>query len=359
METKANDLTRESGQYLLFENDSARDPLCFDIFFNDGPFGMLLLDRYFQVTRVNHKFCEVSAIPATAFMGRKIFDLLEEETALSLKSVLQRDHTLDTPLCLHLAFLQSGDDLLITEGYIRRYVDHQGEFNFCVLLFESGFSPNRQQLALRNELYRTIIETQEEERRNIGSALHDSVAQLLYGMRLHLQHFVMEHGNAERILPIKKMLNEVIHEIRTISMDLFPSIIEEFGLGPAIKSMADRFSFPGFRVVSIFHQSCEQISQRMKLAVYRIVQELLNNCMKHAIASRVSIRVTRGHQEEIMIEVSDNGRGFRQKVDECIEEGTGLRNIRSRIRLYQGEIHIVDNHPGTKVTIRLVAQRVS
>lgn len=356
METNSNLLPSEHGQYRLFRDDSERDPLCFDIFFNDGPFGLILLDRYFQVLRANQKFSNMSRLPVAKLIGTPIFDLLEEENALSLRSVLHGAGTLHTPLFMHLTFIHADQGLLITDGYIRRFVDARGELGFCVLLFESDFCPNRQQLEIRNEIYQTIIETQEEERRNIGSALHDSVAQLLYGMRLNLQHFVMEHGNAERIMPVKKMLNEVIHEIRNISMDLFPSVIEEFGLGPAIKSMADRFSFPGFKVVTVFQENCEKISQRMKLAIYRIVQELLNNCMKHAVANHVLIRIMRSKNNEIRIEVRDNGRGFARKIEKCIEEGTGIRNIRSRIKLYQGEIRIEDNNPGTRVTVRLISE---
>lgn len=356
METKLNVFPRENNQYLLFENDAEQDPLRLDVFFDDGPFGLLLLDRYFQVIKSNKKFLQLADCSLPQLVGRPVFDLLEEENALSLRSVLQHEHTLDRPLLTHLSFILADQRTFMTEGYIRRYTNQIGEYNFCILLFETDFCPERQMVEARNEIYQTIVETQEEERKNIGSALHDSVAQLLYGMRLNLQHFVIEHGNGERLMPVKKMLNEVIHTIRNLSMDLFPSVIDEFGLGLAIKSMADRLSFPGFKVVTIFPESCEQMPQRMKLPVYRIVQELLNNCMKHAMANHVSIRVTCGKNREIRIVVADNGRGFSQSADKCIEDGTGLRNIRSRIKLYDGEMRISDNNPGTKVTVRLLCK---
>src|SRR5690606_5914537 len=109
-----------------------------------------------------------------------------------------------------------------------------------------------------------------------------SVAQLLYGIRLNLQYYIMQHGERELFVTIKKMLNDAIQQIRNISMELYPSGLNEFGLTQSIHAMAGRFSLPGFQVLALVQDVVDHLPGNMQLAVYRIVQELLNNAMKHA-----------------------------------------------------------------------------
>lgn len=339
-------------QYLLFEDESNRDPLCYDIFFKDGPFGLLILDQYFHITKTNEKFIQSLNFSPSKIIGGTVFSILAEEDALSLKSLLQNNNTLESPLFINLSFLTKERKLLITHCYIKRYKNPQEENNYCLLIFEKEFTPNRSQLEMRYERYQTIIETQEEERQNISSALHDSVAQLLYGVRLSLQHFIMQHGLKASLMPSKKMINEAIHQVRNFSMDLFPSVLDEFGLAAAVRSLADRFSFPDFKVVSTVQDECERLPRSMKLAVYRIVQELLNNSMKHAMATRVLIRILI-KRKKVCIEVVDNGQGFPKEIRESLEEGTGLRNIKSRIKIYKGSLKVIEKDGYTKVSIQL------
>lgn len=343
-------------QYVLFENEAERDPLCFDLFFKDGPFGLLILDPYFQITKVNKKFLQSLNFSASRILGRSFYSILEEEDALSLKSVLSNSSILGSPLFMNLSFINKEKRHLITQSYIKRFVNAKGEENYCILIFEKEFSPNSSQLQMRYERYQTIIEIQEEERRSISSALHDSVAQLLYGIRLSLQHFIIEHGFQKDIMPAKKLLNEAIHQVRNFSMDLFPSVLDEFGLGAAVRSMADRFSFPGFKVTAAVQEECEQLTRSVKLAIYRIVQELLNNGMKHAMASHVQIRVWL-KRKKVCIEVADNGQGFSIKIKDSFESGTGLRNIRNRIKIYNGNMQILEKDGFTKITIQLMVNR--
>lgn len=343
-------------QYVLFENEAERDPLCFDLFFKDGPFGLLILDPYFQITKVNKKFLQSLNFSASRILGRSFYSILEEEDALSLKSVLSNSSILGSPLFMNLSFINKEKRHLITQSYIKRFVNAKGEENYCILIFEKEFSPNSSQLQMRYERYQMIIETQEEERRSISSALHDSVAQLLYGIRLSLQHFIIEHGFQKDIMPAKKLLNEAIHQVRNFSMDLFPSVLDEFGLGAAVRSMANRFSFPGFKVTAAVQEECEQLTRSVKLAIYRIVQELLNNGMKHAMASHLQIRIWL-KRKKVCIEVADNGQGFSIKIKDSFESGTGLRNIRDRIKIYNGNMQILEKDGFTKITIQLMVNR--
>ncbi len=339
-------------QYSLFEQEAERDQLCFDIFFKEGPFGLILLDRYFQLFKVNSRLEHMLGRDASEMMGRLIFEYLTEEDALSFKSILQNSKTLVTPLLVSLGLIRKGNNIVMTDAYVRKYKTKLGEDQYCILLFEKEFCPNRQLLELKQEVYDAIIITQEQERQDIGNFLHDSVAQLLYAARLNLQHFVLEYDYRERIVPVKKMLNEAIHQIRNLSMDLVPSVLNDFGLKAALKTMAERIAIPGFEVTALVQEKCETLPDGLKLAIYRIVQELLNNCMKHAMATKVRVKISSA-QDTIVVEVTDNGKGFAKELEECVQEGSGLRNIKSRIHLYNGDIKIKANKIGSTVLVNL------
>ncbi len=351
-----NDQKNESdyikGQYSLFEEDFDRDELCFDIFFKEGPFGIMLLDRYFQIGRLNQKLEKMLEYKPKEMLGRQVFEFLAGEDALSLKSVLQNGQALKTPLLVSLRFVKDKNKVLITDTYVRKYKTKIGDEQYCLLIFDKEFSPNGQLLELKQEIYHTIIATQEQERQNIGRLLHDSTAQLLYAIRLNLQHQTLKSGEKDWMLPMKEMLNEAIFQIRNISMDLVPSVLNDFGLKAAIGSMSERITIPDFQVIPLVQEKCEELSEEMKLAIYRIVQELLNNCMKHAVATRIRVKVTM-KDDWVNVEVGDNGKGFKKEVKECMEEGSGLRNIQNRINFYNGSIKIKTQNTGTTVLVTL------
>lgn len=223
------------------------------------------------------------------------------------------------------------------------------------MLFEKDNEQTSTETDLQLLRHKIIVETQEEERMTIGSALHDSVAQLLYGIRLNLQYHILQHGDRERFMNVKSMLNEAIQQVRNISMELYPSMLSEFGLAQSIRAMANRFSLPDFQIVVMAQSFLDHLPGNMQLAIYRIVQELLNNAMKHAAADQVLIRITE-RKGKIYIQVTDNGNGFEKNVSSCVANGTGIRNIRYRIKLYNGLMRIRTNQTkiqGTTVSIYL------
>jgi len=340
------------GQYSLFEEEADRDQLCFDIFFKEGPFGLILIDCYFQIFKTNQRLEQMLGRTSSEMTGRLIFDYLNGEDALSFKSILHNSKTLKSPLLLSMGLIRADNKTIVTNTYIRKYKTALGEDQYCLLLFEKEFCPNPQLLELKQEIYDAIIVTQEQERQDIGSFLHDSVAQLLYAARLNLQHFVLDFDHRERIMPVKKMLNEAIHQIRNLSMDLVPSVLNDFGLKAALKTMAERIALPGFEVIALVQEKCESLSDDVKLAIYRIVQELLNNCMKHAVASKVRVKIAYV-KNQVIVEVTDNGKGFAKELKECVKDGSGLRNIVSRIHLYSGDINIKTNKIGSTVLVNL------
>jgi len=189
----------------------------------------------------------------------------------------------------------------------------------------------RQRLRQQKEVLSAILTTQEEERRRIAEALHNGLGQLLYGTRLHLDML----PPSEAVRASQQLLNEAIEATRTISFELTPTILEDFGLVVALQELVSRI--PTHLPVDLnLHGLAEPLPALLATAVYRIVQELLNNVMKHAQAQEVFVQVSR-EAGWLHLSVEDDGVGFDAALP-ARPGGIGLAGIRTRVELLGGTL---------------------
>lgn len=194
----------------------------------------------------------------------------------------------------------------------------------------------------QRQLLQSTIESQEKERRRIASELHDGAGAMLSAAKLNLAMIgsgvIPKEEYAETVKDSKDMLDETIETIRRISKDLLPSSLEQFGLVKAIEELADKLSSSTTKVLftrSIQSKNC--LSKSQQLLVYRIVQELLNNALKHAEASKITISLK--EENPYLVTVSDNGKGFDLEATKGdIKKGVGLYNIENRVSVLGGEV---------------------
>jgi len=209
----------------------------------------------------------------------------------------------------------------------------------------SDLQSERQKLILA-----TTFTAQEKERQKISSALHDSICQLLYGIRLNLQNIQLSNQLQKEFRNVDGLLDQAIKETRDLSYELTPSVLRDFGFAPGIKEMSERLSTAGFKINTQIKQNTTSFHTDLQLSVFRIIQELLNNCIKHANASTADVLVEID-QEWITIIVSDNGNGFDIDVEKALTKGSGLRGIKNRVFLLNGKIDIITAKRGAKVEI--------
>ncbi|MBC6605549.1 PAS domain S-box protein [Hymenobacter sp. BT188] len=208
------------------------------------------------------------------------------------------------------------------------------------------------QLKLRQqqEVHSAILTTQEEERKRIAEALHNGVGQLLYATKLNLENRAGGNSSRESALAL---LEEAIKATRTISFELTPGILQDFGLKSALEELVKRIPHAGLHVHLYMKGDFDKLPQQLEVSVYRIVQELLNNIIKHAKAREAFVHVVQedGH---IVISVEDDGQGFEPAQAKAKHSGIGLTSIRNRVDLLAGTLSI-DSRPGrgTIVSIEL------
>lgn len=191
---------------------------------------------------------------------------------------------------------------------------------------------------------------QEKEREAISNALHDSVCQILYGIRLNLQNFQLKNELNNAFVNVNQLLDQAIQETREISYELTPSILKDFGFTAGIKEMAQRLTTTNFVVKATIKATADLLHPKVQLYLFRIIQELLNNSIKHAAATRAEIKIQIDH-DLVKIVVSDNGRGIQGNLDDLLRKGSGLRGIKNRVFLLEGDMEVNSSENGTKITI--------
>ena len=199
-----------------------------------------------------------------------------------------------------------------------------------------------------------IVDTQEEERGRVARELHDSISQILIGIRytLELARKRVLGGDPKASESLDKGidgLTEAIHEVRRISADLRPGVLDDLGLGPALKSLIDEFARrtgieTEFKTV-VFRNLLDKDA---KIALYRIAQEALTNVERHAEASHVLIEVF-GHRNGATMRVQDNGTGLVGRTSHEGYGGLGLRNMQERIDQLKGTLRVLSSDDGTTI----------
>ncbi len=208
-------------------------------------------------------------------------------------------------------------------------------------------SESARQLREERERLASRIEAIEEERRKISRELHDGVGQLLTAAYLNLELLESEiaenSGEAVKILhKVRKLLDATIQETRNISHDLRPAVLDDFGLIPGLRLLADEFS-DATGINAIFqHFDCDnRLDPRLETTIYRICQEALNNIARHSGATEATIEIFR-KGNRLTFTVNDNGSGIPEgyRNNQSFRAGTGLNNIKERVDLHHGTMQI-------------------
>jgi two-component system, NarL family, sensor histidine kinase UhpB len=201
----------------------------------------------------------------------------------------------------------------------------------------------------RQQSGRRVLAAQEAERIGIARDLHDEVGQLLTGVLLQLNS-IAEAAPAHRreLDETRQAVRQALDEVRRISSELRPEMLEHLGLVSALTELSTTFArVAGVRVERHFDPALPKLPADAELAVYRIAQESLTNVARHADAAEVTIALQRG-PSSVVLSVSDDGRGF----DGAPQEHGGLRSMRERALLIEGALAVKPGRSGG-VEIRL------
>ncbi len=207
---------------------------------------------------------------------------------------------------------------------------------------------NKLQLQLNRqekEAAKSLMETQENERKRIAEDLHDSLGHLLSTAKLNLQQEKIEKSQINNSL---ELINQASDEIRNVIFNLMPATLEEEGLILALRELVKKVTNSGRVKVFLHVHNMEkfQLEKQSEFNIYRIIQEAVNNILKHANATEINIQLI-GRDNHISIMIEDDGKGFNPESN---KKGRGLKNIVTRSLWLKGNINI-DSMPGKGTTI--------
>jgi two-component system NarL family sensor kinase len=211
----------------------------------------------------------------------------------------------------------------------------------------------RLQVSQQQQLANAVLDAQEAERRRIAESLHNGLGQLLYATKLHLEAVALP-AEFPNLLKAKakteQLLATAIAQVRTISHQLVPLVLNDFGLAAALRDLCQTLRGPGLHLHCTVGE-LPPLPPSLALALYRIAQELAGNLAQHAGASRAEVALTE-RAGWLELRVEDNGRGF--GLGESLPPGLGLRALRDRTQLLNGELAITSAPgQGTRVVVRV------
>lgn len=208
-----------------------------------------------------------------------------------------------------------------------------------------------QQLALKTieskyqkELFVAAIQAEERERQRIGNDLHDDIGSSLSAAKM-LMAQVAETTSAtakekEMVGLIQNILNSSVQDIRNISQNLHPAVLARFGLTQALHNLGELCTDGFANGVDVQVEMAVVLPKSHELALYRIVQELLNNALKHARASRVTVQLMQ-QPHGLVLTVADDGCGFDYALAQQNKKaGLGLKSLAARVSLLDASLHL-------------------
>ncbi|MBO2012680.1 PAS domain S-box protein [Hymenobacter negativus] len=304
--------------------------------------GIIAYDRTLRINTWNTEAARCFGVAAANALGRTLFEVLpylEDKEAHELINRALAGERVDR---LNQPFQDRPGNYDVHLVPLRP--DDRAEPNGVLAIVRDVTERNRlaeeatrQRLRRQQAVLSAILTTQESERKRIAEALHNGLGQLLYAAKLSLERT----GQTTRTHGPLKLLDEAIRTTRTLSFELTPGVLEDFGLRTALETLAERLAPANLPVrLHLAGLDGERLSTAVEITVYRTVQELLNNVMKHAEATEVEVHVARedGH---LYVSVEDNGHGFDAATLATQPlTGIGLAGVRNRVALLGGQLSV-------------------
>jgi two-component system NarL family sensor kinase len=261
---------------------------------------------------------------------------------------------------------------VMSEGKMETFEEYaplvQAWFQGSVCAFPDGISVCLQDITDRirseetlRQLSKRIVGAQEVERRRVARELHDSVSQILSSVKFRIQsvgEMLPSHGTeSQELQKANHLLEQALREVRRISQNLRPSQLDDLGLKAALRGVCQEFRHRTQIVTTLKSSNLpEELPSEVELALYRIIQEALNNVEKHSAATRVTLKLFRDGPWA-GASIKDNGRGFELSAEQERKNdhpAWGLVYMRERAAFVGGTL-CVESGPGrgTEITVRI------
>lgn len=242
---------------------------------------------------------------------------------------------------------------LLAASFVFFYVRYQRS------MLQQKEAMQQAELEHRENLLHAALQSQEEERKRIGRDLHDDVGSALSNLRM----VISKSDSANDAISLanktyKPLIDNIITTVRNISHTLSPPGLDLFGLEHTLHELCDTFNISGKLRLTMENssgQDIDTIGKERSLTLYRVVQELLSNTVKHAEATEINIMISKLSKEAFILTYQDNGKGMDAVAIK--KSGMGMQNIESRLGMIKADYTITSTPgKGFKIVINLPIQ---
>ena len=323
--------------------------------------GVFLTDGQGSILLCNHAFASMLSLTEEMLVGQSIYDFMMEGTINEKGEAVSRGESLLEKLLLtrqpvnnyvmgvlhpetgeRIWLMLNSDPILDENNQVKHVVHSVTNITERKKLEQKQIS---EKISHQRQLTQATLDGQEAERKEIGKELHDNIGQQLTTIKLFLDlaSSTADDNTHEMLSLALKGVGDVINEVRAMSRALVPSTLQDLGLIESINELVESISRTQVLSISFDHEGFDEelLPDNQKLTLFRIVQEQLNNIVKHAGAGNVSIRLSR-KLREVVLDIKDDGKGFDPKK---VKKGLGFINISNRAELFGGKNQVVSS-PG-------------
>ena len=326
-------MKKESSDMICF----IEDKVLLDRIIAEAPFGLLTTDMEGVIVLINRQFADFFNIENSLdnIIGNRIFQIVEHIPQLYEK--ISNSITIN-PIPFYIKSIPIDKKHLVVRGIP---VDD----NYLVVAHNIT-----QVKETEAEILSAMIEGQDNERKKIAREIHDGIGPLLSAIRFNLEALQARYNDQfdskslDDLTHIIYALDETTRDIRAMSHNLMPPTLIDFGLVPAVSNLCNKIRSSGKLDIDFITNLKRRLDPENELTIYRIVQELTNNSLKHSNASRLNVQLM-DHDAQILLSVDDNGQGIDIKNINIYSEGIGLSNVRARVNAYHGTL-LIESTPG-------------
>lgn len=202
----------------------------------------------------------------------------------------------------------------------------------------------RKNIELARQNILTELSTMERERARIAVDLHDDLGPILSVIKFNIDNAAEQNDDRELLEKSSEYINTVISRLREISNDLMPTSLLRKGLIPSIQEFITTVELSSNIKIDVEVESIIELSENIRINIYRIIKEVLHNSIKHAQASNITIHFSM-KDDELIIHYIENGIGFNYETALAESPGFGLRNLTARVEIMGGSV-VVESKAG-------------
>ena len=321
---------------------------------------VIIRDKELKITWVNNAFTKLYGYSLQEVLGKKPIEFMHgPETDKELVENVAAQSQNKKPFSFEIINYTKAGKKILVHVQVQTITSDNGDFeqSFSLLTDITRERELEQIVALekitkQKQITEAVFAAQERERTEIGRELHDNVNQLLGATRLYIDMARRDDNNRDSLLmSSSKYTLTAIEEIRKLSKNLITPLIKEIGLTESIKDL--------IKDIQIVHPiniqfdakniKDETLNQNFKLNIFRIVQEQINNILRHAEAKEITINIEKAPAQLALI-IKDDGIGFNTSLRKA---GVGITNIKSRSELFNGAVSLT-SEPGKGTALAIV-----